>query len=552
MTARGDERAEGSRGRARALRTRFDRLLAGGAVAVVSAAVTVTVPDGTTPDAAGAARTYSADLRLAGVTLGVGGTSDGFSATLPFYFYGTAIPQGDRYQPIVYPASFPLPNIPIISTLPVLSDLPYWSQSMAQSSTKGAATLQRHLDAVPAGEKVTVLGLSQGALVAEMVRAAMANDPDYVANAQDYKFVLVGNPTRPDGGLLTRFGFLKDVAALDFLGIPFGRPGPSDSPFKTTDIVNQYDGISDFPRYFNPLAIANAAVGMVVQHVIPGYVFDDPNDPNRVETTVGNTTYITLPKHLPLLFPLRALAALIGAERFVDFMEPVLRVFVEMGYERTADPSKVAPFSFTTPQAKIKEAMAQLPGAIAESLAILGGKPYTPTMPQPVISPDQAPDSASVARQLVAVDPAAQVDATSAATEEPTTTVDDAAAVDPVADAATDTKIEHGSEIPKVTGVWKRWTSPHVLASKPNAVEQEESETEQSTVEGTSATPSTDTKGSAGSNESADTRGSRSGSHSKPDTLSAHGSRTDNDRKASRPGSDAAGSDSSKESKPAA
>lgn len=396
MTGRDNEHAPGSRRRARQLRAKVGRLLAGGAaVAVVSATVAVTVP-GAGPAATGAARSYGADIDLAGVTLGVGGTGDGFSFAVPFYFYGTAIPQGDRFQPIVYPASYPLPNIPIISSLPVLSDLPFWPQSLAQSSDKGAANLQQHLDAVPAGEKVTILGLSQGALVAEMVRASMAADPKYTENAEDYEFVLVGNPTRPDGGLLTRFAFLKDVPVLEFLGIPFGRPGPVDSEFKTTDIANQYDGISDFPRYFNPLAVVNAVAGMVVQHVIPGYLLDDPNNPNRVETTVGNTTYVTLPQHLPLLFPLRAPASLIGAERFVDFMEPVLRVVVEMGYDRTADPSKVAPFSLVTPQAKIDEAKAQLPGAIAESIDILKGKPYTPTVPKPVVSPQQDPPVTTV------------------------------------------------------------------------------------------------------------------------------------------------------------
>ncbi|MFE1137729.1 PE-PPE domain-containing protein [Streptomyces mutabilis] len=39
------------------------------------------------------------------------------------------------------------------------------------------------------------------------------------------------------------------MRTLPILGdiFPLGRPGPSDSPFKTTYYQNQYDGIADFP-----------------------------------------------------------------------------------------------------------------------------------------------------------------------------------------------------------------------------------------------------------------------------------------------------------------
>nr|MDT0526986.1 hypothetical protein [Streptomyces sp. DSM 41633] len=83
---------------------------------------------------------------------------------------------------------------------------------------------------------------------------------------------------------------------------------------------------------------------------------------------------------------------LIGAERFVDAIDPVLRVFVEMGYDRTADPSRVKEFSWTTPDEKIHEALNALPGAFEQSLAILRGEKYVPTLPQPVVS-DAEPDT---------------------------------------------------------------------------------------------------------------------------------------------------------------
>ncbi len=74
---------------------------------------------------------------------------------------------------------------------------------------------------------------------------------------------------------------------------------------------------------------------------------------------------------------------MIGAERFIDAMDPVLRVFVEMGYDRTADPSQVKEFSWITPPEKLHEALDELPAAFAQSLAILGGEPYTPPCRSP-------------------------------------------------------------------------------------------------------------------------------------------------------------------------
>ncbi|WP_102142575.1 PE-PPE domain-containing protein [Mycobacterium hubeiense] len=374
------------------------RCLAGGAVVVISAALTVSVPD------AGRTPLYNAAVRLAGTTLGVGGTIEGFALSIPFNFYGTIVPEGDRYRPVPYPGIAGV-DIPIVSDLPVLSYLPYWPQSMTSSVDKGAFLLSRAIAAQPTDDKTTIIGMSQGSMVAETVRAEMAEDPEYVANADNYEFILLGNPYRPVGGIATRFNFFNDTPIERLLGVPIGRPGPADSPFKTTDYSNQYDPVSDFPAYFNPLSLANAAAGAVFQHAIPGYFLDDPNNPNRVETTVGNTTYVLLPQHLPLLYPFHVAASVVGMERFVDFAEPALRVLVEMGYDRTADPSQVSEFSLITPPEKIAEAVQQLPGAVAEGVEILGGKKYVPPAPPaPVVeSPaSEEPEAAELSSAAVA------------------------------------------------------------------------------------------------------------------------------------------------------
>jgi hypothetical protein len=360
----------------RSSRRRGSVLLAGGVVVAAASAggVSVTTPSGT----------YGAAVRLLGTTIGVGPSFEGFGLTIPLPFYGSTVPEGDSFHTVPYPAQMTL-SLPIISDLPGLSDIPYWPQSLKRSESIGAGYLLQDIAATPTDGKVTIIGLSQGTMVAEVVRAAMAEDPNYVANAQDYEFVLIGDPYQPNGGLLTRFASWSDLPVLGDL-FPFGRPGPSDSPFKTTYYQNQYDGVDDFPAYFNVLAIANQEAGMAFGHVFPGYVLERPDAPNAVTTQVGNTTYVMLPQYLPLLAPLRIPASLIGAERFVDAIDPVLRVFVEMGYDRTADPSQVKEFSWVTPDAKVQEAFDALPGAFAQSRAILGGEPYVPTLPQPIVS----------------------------------------------------------------------------------------------------------------------------------------------------------------------
>ena len=135
--------------------------------------------------------------------------------------------------------------------------------------------------------------------------------------------------------------------------------------------------------------MTNALLGIVFEHVLPGYVFDDPTDSNVVSSTVGNTTYVTIPHLLPLLEPLRLAASLIGAQRFVDALDPILRVFVERAYDRTADPSQVKEFAWTIPQEKVQAAWDALPAAFAQSLAILCGATYTPTVPVPVVASEQ-------------------------------------------------------------------------------------------------------------------------------------------------------------------
>lgn len=364
-------------------RARLSQMLSGGlAIATVSAGVSMAA----TPMPA-MPMTSSAAIRLLDTVIGVGPSFDGFGATIPLLFYGTAVPAGDTFYTVPYPAMINL-GYPIISTLPILSTVPYWPETLTQSERIGAGYLEHAIGKEPAGEKLTIIGFSQGTQVGEIARADMAKNAGYLANAQDYSFVFIGDPYTPNGGILARFTAFAHLPVLGDL-FPLGRPGPSDSPFKTTNYQNQYDGFADFPQYFNPLAITNALLGIAFEHVLPGYVLESPDGSNTVKTTVGNTTYVTIPQYLPLLAPLRLAASLVGAQRFVDALDPIVRAFVEMGYNRTADPSQVGEFAWGTTTQKIRDGLQQLPAAFAEGLRILSGAPYHPTLPQPVVSPTQ-------------------------------------------------------------------------------------------------------------------------------------------------------------------
>jgi len=352
-------------------------VLARGVAVGIAAATVVGV------SAPGAPIVSQAAVQLVNTTIGVGGSFDPLGLSIPLFFYGTTVPQGDSFHVVPYPGQINV-EWPIISALPGLSGVPYWPHSLKQSERIGAGYLEQDIAKQAPGQKITILGMSQGAQVAEIARADMAKDPAYVAHAGDYTFTLIGDPYQPNGGILSRFTSWSRMPILGDL-FPLGRPGPSDSPFQTTIYQNQYDGFADFPAYFNPLAVVNALLGIMFEHVLPGYALEPKTSSNTVSTTVGNTTYVTFPQRLPLLAPLRLAASLIGAQRLVDAMDPVLRVIIESAYDRTADPSQVKQFSWTTPQAKISAALKELPGAFAQSMQILRTGSYTPTLPQPVV-----------------------------------------------------------------------------------------------------------------------------------------------------------------------
>lgn len=191
---------------------------------------------------------------------------------------------------------------------------------------------------------LAVFGYSQSAIIASTLKRNLQTEYGDRKEVPPVSFTMIGNPLRPNGGLLARIPLVADVFT-PWAGM---YETPSDTRFATNDIVRQYDLWADFPTYpLNLLATINAVFGLAnhtyllgplegsVLEKLAGSISLDPGSPNYQPDVVvqnsGDTTYYLIPsKNLPLLYPLRW----IGLGPVVDIIEPLVRVFVELGYDR--------------------------------------------------------------------------------------------------------------------------------------------------------------------------------------------------------------------------
>jgi hypothetical protein len=119
--------------------------------------------------------------------------------------------------------------------------------------------------------------------------------------------------------------------------------GATPGEITTYDIVRQYDGSGDLPT--NPLNLlsgANAALGFILVHT--DYFSVDMSQAIS-QGTYGDTQYYLIPTYpLPILMPL-TLIPLVG-QLIADTLDPLLRVMVEAGYDRTINPGVPTPSNF--------------------------------------------------------------------------------------------------------------------------------------------------------------------------------------------------------------
>jgi len=179
---------------------------------------------------------------------------------------------------------------------------------------------------------VTVVGMSQGAMVADTLMARWALDPQ-APLASEVRFVVMGDPFR---GILRAFAAGTTIPLVDVTVIR-----PVDTAYDVDVVVGEYDGLADPPdRWWNLLADLNAIMGLQFVHGSGLVELADPTQSillTRVTNTVGGTTstYLLPTKILPLTMPLRAMGM---SSEFVDQLDAVLRPIVDSAYIRNDVP----------------------------------------------------------------------------------------------------------------------------------------------------------------------------------------------------------------------
>lgn len=236
---------------------------------------------------------------------------------------------------------------------------------------------------------------------------------DEGAGSGDVTFVLTANPNRPNGGLLARFPGLH----IPLLDITFNGPTPTEGPYETFDVAREYDGWADFPAYpLNVVSTANAMLGIYYLH--GGYYDEiDPerlNDPAYADKSeFGDTTYyLVYTQQLPLLRPLRDLGV---PDSFVDAIEPLVRLIVDLGYDRETSYGVHTParlFPPLNPPEKEPEPEPE-PKPVAEPVT------KVTAVSTPTATPKPTPKPTAEAKATAAV-PTTKSTPTPAATSEPT------------------------------------------------------------------------------------------------------------------------------------
>jgi hypothetical protein len=278
-------------------------------------------------------------------------------------------------------------------------------------------------------DSFVVYGYSQSSTIATLEKRALAAKYPGGHGSPNVSFVLTANGNRPNGGILAR---LPQGLTIPIVGLTFSGPTPTDTIYPTVDISRQYDGWSDQPTNpLNLLAELNALMGTYYLH----QNYDDVIfSQGKLQDTVGDTSYYLIPTPiLPLLLPL-AQVPLVGIP-LAKTLDPVLRVLVEAGYDRTISPGQPAlynPLYFPNPIAFGVNLIVAIPTGLDNGLEdVIGIRPLGTLTPGPY----------GVGGPPVAIDPtttqqnAQQLGATS--TQQPASTIPSVPAVQPTSQGTT-------------------------------------------------------------------------------------------------------------------
>jgi hypothetical protein len=249
-------------------------------------------------------------------------------------------------------------------------------------------------------DQVVIFAYSQSGDIVTKTLRNFVKDPATAPPTDQVSFVVAGDTNRPNGGILSRFPGLY----IPILNLTFDGAAPTNTGYHTTDIAFEYDPVSDFPEYpLDLLADLNSLIAFLDVHAtypnpylplpqgIPLFPTALPdrytaaelhaamNDPANRQT-YGDTTYITIPtKNLPLLDPFRDLAADTHTtflfKPILDLIQPVLRVLVDLGYDRSVpygQPTPAGLFPRINPQTLLNDLGDAVRQGVQDALADMG------------------------------------------------------------------------------------------------------------------------------------------------------------------------------------
>jgi hypothetical protein len=203
---------------------------------------------------------------------------------------------------------------------------------------------------------LVIFGYSQGGAVVSREMYNLAGlDQDVKDNIT---VVTIGNINNPRG-LFARLGFLPTIPGLN---ITFGPNLPTDIGIKSVNYSFEYDPVGDAPSYWgNPLAMLNAVAAFEYVHgyyLVPNdngptdvmpYGYDNDslgdaiNDPANRQT-YQDATFVLIPQRgaLPMYQPVLDIGNQLGVgslvKPLVALVNPLTKLFVNLGYDRTTNP----------------------------------------------------------------------------------------------------------------------------------------------------------------------------------------------------------------------
>jgi hypothetical protein len=265
-------------------------------------------------------------------------------------------------QPVFFPGSTENPLFTPEGLEPLFSGIK--SLPLDTSVAQGRQILDSTvLNQIAAGNNVTVYGESQSATISSLSMTDLANGnagPDFGPStpvpADQLAFVLTGDPSNPDGGILERF----DGLTIPSLQITFSGATPADTPYDTAIYTQEYDGFADFPRYpIDLLSDLNAELGTILVHPFyPSLTAEQISTAIQLPVSAGytgNTDYFLIPHEgLPLLEPVRDIPVI--GKPLADLLQPILTPLVNVGY---GDPD----FGWSTGPADVPTPFGVLPSS---------------------------------------------------------------------------------------------------------------------------------------------------------------------------------------------